>query len=174
MPFRRELLISLAVLFGGVIAISGGLYVLDGDLGTQAARIVLDRALIAQRTQTISGLAELKRDSPQAKAYRDAMNVLLVTQDQLLDFPHWLDGLARSRSVALTFSFDPAPTMPQGDSPGFSGFSISVTGPIQNAVDFIRDAESRAPKFLVSLTNLDVTRSGSEYRIASHGQVYFK
>lgn len=168
------MLISLAILFGGTLVISAGFYFLSSDIDAQTAKIILDRALISQRSQAIAGLAELKRDEAQAKVYRDAMSALLVTQDQLIEFPHWLDDLARKRGVSLSFSFDPSPTLPQEGAPGYSGFSITVSGAIQSDIDFIRDVESRAPRFLVKLTNLDVTRSGAEYRIMSHGQVYFK
>ncbi len=172
--FRRELLTSAAILVGGVLAVSLGLYWLSNDLDDLTVKIVTGRAVIAKQTQIIGDLAELKRDSIQARVYAQAISGLLVTKDQLIDFPHWLDELARSRHVDLSFSFDNTPVPAQGDLPAYNGFSIGVGGALENDIDFIRDIESRAPRFLVNLTSFEVVRNGSDYRITSHGQVYFK
>jgi len=150
------------------------LYFLSRDLQFQAEKIVADRALINRRAAVLGALADLKRDAPQADVYKRAMDKLLVSQDQLLDFSRWLDGLARVRQIGLNFSFRGSQVAPQGDAPGYIAFSLDLAGKLNNLVEFLKDLESLSPRFLVGLDGVDLTGDGSSYRILSQGKVFFR
>ncbi len=166
--------ISVALIVGGIAALSFALYVLSGDIVTEADKIIADRALIARRAQGIGALADLKRDAILAQSYKDAMTKLLVPQDKLFDFPHWLDGLASSRHVSASFSFDGTQSLPQPNFPGFNGFNLSVSGNnMQDVIDFIKDVEFRTPEFLVDISSFDITKNGDNYSVAMRGRIFF-
>ena len=156
------------LLFGAV------LYFLSRSLSLEANEIAADRLLISQRVAAIAAFAGSKTDAPKAGIYLEAMNKLLVSQDQLIDFPRWLNGLARVRQVGINFSFRGNQTPPQGDSPGFISFSLDLTGESSNMIDFIKDVEFRSPRFLAVMDNFDLTRNDSGYRILANGRVFFK
>ncbi len=173
--FRKELIIGAAIFFGGMLIITAGLYFLSNDITSKASTIVIDRALIGDRAQAIESLAGLKKNLSEAERYQKAIDKILVPQDQLIDFGRWLDGLARTRQVALSSAFDGTEVLPQAETLGSIGFSIDVSGALPNLLDFIRDVEVRSPRFLVDMVSFDMTRlSGSDYRATSRGRVYFK
>lgn len=172
--FRRELLISLFVIIGGLLIFSATLYLLSSDLSARAEKIVADRALISQRSAALEFLAESKKNTPRADVYKQAMDRILVSQDQILDFSRWLDGLARVRQVGLSFSFQGGQVSPHGDAPGYIGFSLDLNGKLDDLTNFLKDIEFQSPGFLINLDNFDLSRNGSNYRILTQGRVFFK
>lgn len=172
--FRRQLILGLEIIAGSVLIFGAGLYLLADDLENKSEKIVTARALISQTAATIEALADLKNDAPKADAYRRAIDKILVSQDRLLDFPRWLEGLARGRKVALTFSFQGSQVKPLDNAPGHIGFSLDIRGALANLTEFLKDVEFQSPRFLVSLDNFNLNGSGSSYRITSQGKVYFR
>ncbi len=172
--FRRELIVSLAIVGGSILIFASILYFLSEDLSFQAEKVVADRALINQRAAILGALADLKKDASQADIYKRAMDKILVLQDQLLDFPHWLDGLSRAHQVGLSFSFQGSQVPPQGETPGYIAFSLDLTGKLGDLIDFLKDVEFQSPRFLVSLDNVGLTKGDSAYRISSQGRVFFR
>ncbi|HUZ92986.1 MAG TPA: hypothetical protein VNG29_03250 [Candidatus Paceibacterota bacterium] len=172
--FKRDLMISAAIFAGAVLAISASLYFFANDLTAKVSSISADRVLIAERATAVGSLADLEKGVAQAKGYQAAMDQLLVPYDQLIAFPQWLDGLATAHKVALSFSSDKTLSGTSGALPAYNGFSMSVTGNLNDDIGFVRDVESNAPRFLVSFTNFDVTHEGAQYKISLAGQVYFK
>jgi hypothetical protein len=172
--FRRELTISAIVIFGGLAIFSAVFYLLSSDLISQTGKIVADKALLAKRTATLEALASLKKDAAGAVLYKQAMDRLLVSQDQLIDFPKWLDSLARVRQIGLNFSFTGDQVPPGIDTPGYIIFSIDINGALDNLIAFIRDIELQSPRFLVALSGFDLNKTDSNYRITSQGRVFFR
>lgn len=172
--FKRELVISFSIIGGSIIVFGIVLYFLSKDLTSRANKLTVDRLFISQRAATIAALASLKTDAPKADMYLQAMSKFLVSQDQLFDFPRWLDGIARSRQVGMNFSFQGSQTPPQGDMPGFISFSLDLSGELSNLVDFLKDIEFKSTRFLVAIDNFDLRRSDSGYRILANGKVFFK
>lgn len=172
--FKRELLIDFGIIVGSILFIGLGIYILSGMLSTQADKISAERTLITRKAAAIAGLASLKRDLPQAEIYKKSLDQILVSQDQLLDVPHWLDGLARGRRVALSFSFAGTQTQPSGNSPGTVPFSLDIGGTLDDLIGFVKDVEIEPPRFLMNLDGFSLNGSGSAYRITASGKVYFK
>ena len=173
--FRKELIISAAVFFGGMLIITAGLYFVSNNIASQVSTIVIDRALISDRSRAIESLAGLKKNVSEAERYQKAIDKVLVPRDQLIDFGRWLEGLARTRGVEVSSAFDGAEVQPSVGALGSVGLSIDARGALPNLLDVIRDVELRSPRFLVDLMSFDVTRvNASEYRIMSRGRAYFK
>jgi len=172
--FRRELLISLLIVGAAVVAFGLTFYFLTNDLDYQAQKIAFDRASLSQRTTLLSSLADLKRDAASAGVYRQAIDKILVSQDQLIDFPQWISNLARIRQVSLGFSFQGDQVPPQNGSLGYINFSLNASGNLDNLGAFVEDLELRAPRFLVVLDAVDLSGGGTSYRLLSQGRVFFK
>lgn len=157
------------------LAIStGALYFLSQDLRSQVDQIVAGRASISERALMLESLADLKRTASQADVYKRAMDTVLVTQDQLIDFPRWLDSLARGRGVVFNFNFTGDPVQPHDTNAGYIGFTLIVNGTLDKIIASMEDVESKAPRFLVELDNFDLSGGGSDYRIFSNGRVFFR
>lgn len=172
--FRRELLISSLIVGTAVVAFGLAFYFLTNDLSSQAQKIVVDRASLAQRTILLSSLADLKRDAAEAAVYSQAMDKILVSQDQLIDFPQWISDLARIRQVSLSFSFQGDQVPPQNGSLGYINFSLDASGNLDNLGAFVEDLELQAPRFLVVLDTVDLSGGGTAYRLLSQGRVFFR
>lgn len=172
--FNRELLISFVILFGGLIVVGAAFFLLSRDLALQAEKAATARELIRQRAMVLEVLAGLKKEAPQAVAYKAALNRVLVSQDQLLDFPRWLDGLARGRRVALEFSFRGSQVAPEGQKPGSVGFSADLSGGLSSIVGFLKDIELQSSRFLLGLENFELNGGGDSYVLKISGRVYFR
>ncbi len=93
------------MIFAGFVASAAAFYVLGIQLGSISAKIAREKGFMAQRTDAVGLLAELKKVAPEAEPYKQAMDSLLPTQDQLLDFPRYLDALAKNYSLSVSFNF---------------------------------------------------------------------
>jgi len=172
--FQRSVIIGLAIIVGALLVFTAAFYFVSQDLSYQADKITEARGYISERTRALESLASLKEDLAQADVYKQAMDRILVTQDQLIDFPRWLDSLARGRQVALSFSFAGDPVPSQGKAPGYVNFTFSVEGSFDELVAFMKDVEFQAPGFLVDLESVNLDMVGSDYKISSGGKVFFR
>lgn len=172
--FRRELIISVAIIAGALVIFGAAFYFLAGDLQFQSKKIVDVRAAIASRVATLDSLATLKGGAAPAAGYEQAIDRILVTQDKLLDFPKWLDGLARAHKVGSSFSFQGDPVLPQGNTPGYYSFSLNISGNLNDMADFMKDVEYQSPQFLTSLYGFDISGSGDNYAVVTSGKVFFR
>lgn len=172
--FRRGLIISSAIIAGSFLISGVAVYLIGLDLRLQADKIGTARALIANHSAVLASLAHLKNDAAQAASYKTALDKVLVSQNQLLDFKKWVDGLARTNGLEHSFSFQGEPVLPSGDSPGYYNFSLDASGPQRNLAEFMETIEYRSPRFLSSLSSFNLTRSGDNYRISTQGNVYFR
>jgi len=172
--FRKEVRKGILVILASVVVFGVSFYFFSKSLNSVTNDIVSDRLLIAKNSGVLENLAELKRGDQEAVHYQKAMEKLLVPKDQLLQFPGWLDGLARVRQVGLNFSFSGAEVAPQENYPGYINFSLDMTGSINALTSFLEDIELQPTRFLANLDSFEVTKSDSGYRITSSGKVFFK
>ena len=172
--FKKKIVISFSIIGVSIIGFGVAFYFLYVDLTAQTKKIYADRVAIAERANIIDSLSSLKRDSVEADTYRAAINQLLIPESQLLDFPRWIDGLARVRQVQSSFSFSGDQTQAAADAPGHISFSLGAQGSLPNIIDFLKDVEFRSPRFLVELDSIDATKNGVDYRVSTNGRVFFK
>ena len=172
--FRRSLIISLIAIFIGFIASAVIFYVLGIRLSSLSAKVAREKGLMAQRRDSVDILAELKKVAPEAEPYKQAMDSLLPTQDQLLGFPRYLDTLSKNYGVSLSFNFQGTPSVAQKDSPGSLGFVLSLTGQLSNNSEFLKALEAKSARFLLVVQNFSLSRSGGGYNMGVQGLVFFK
>lgn len=171
---RREFLISFGIIIGGLIVAGAASFFLSRDVAMQAGNAAEARELIRQRAATLGALADLKKGAPQAAVYRTALDKILVSEDQLLDFPRWLDGLARGRGVSLNFSFAEGQIQPEGQVPGSVGFSVDINGRLDSITGFLNDIELGPPRFLLGLEDFKLSGEGNGYSLKIKGRIYFR
>lgn len=172
--FRRQVVFSFSIIIGSFLVFAAVLYFLFLSLSAQSEEIIAAKAAIAEKTSTLGALTALKKEAPDAIRYEEALNRILVSRDQLLGFPGWLDSLARGRRVELQFAFGGGEADPSEVSAGYVEFSIDASGSLENLISFLEDAELKAPGFLAGLESFNLSGSGSDYRISAKGKVYFR
>lgn len=172
--FMRSLIISLLAIFAGFIASAAAFYVLGIRLSSLSAKVEREQGLITQRTDVIDILAELKKVVPEAEPYSQAMDSLLPTQDQLLDFPRYLETLAKNYGVSLSFNFQGESSAAQKDIPGSLGFALSLTGELSNNLEFLKALEAKSARFLLVVQNFGLNRVSGGYSMSVQGLVFFK
>ena len=74
----------------------------------------------------------------------------------------------------MNFSFSGSEIAPQENYPGYINFSLDIAGTFDAVTSFVKDIETGASRFLVSLNAFDTKRNGSGYRIIFQGKVFFK
>ncbi|MGC9968450.1 MAG: hypothetical protein ABSC29_01825 [Minisyncoccia bacterium] len=171
---RKQLWMSFGIVFGVVVVASVALYFLLSDLDAQAARIVSDKALVAQRVAVVSALASLKSDAVQAAQYADAMNKLLPSHDELIGFPQWIASAGQEHNVSVSIVFRGNNTVATNALPGSDGFSLGASGAATDIVAFLSDLETRSAGFLLSIDSFDLTSNGSSYQLSAQGRVFSK
>lgn len=169
---KKQLWISFSLVLATLIIASVALYYIAGDIAVKADKIVSDRTLIDQQTGAIAVLTNLKAQEPQAMSYEAAMENLLPTQDGLIGFGDWLNGIAATNQVSANFSFQENATLATANTPGDTGVSLSVSGPISNIENFLEDVESSSPGFLVSIDSFDLSQSNGSYQLTAQGDTY--
>lgn len=172
--FRRQVIASIVAVAGAFLVFGAALYFVSSDLDKNSNRVYLDRTAAATRSAALESLAALKSGLNQSSKYRQAMSKILVTQDQLIDFPRWLGRLAQVNQVSENASFQGSQSAPQGKTPGYIGFGMSASGPWGNLSAFLKDVEYRYPQFLVNFDTVDLTQGNNSYSILVNGRVFFE
>ena len=172
--FKHELLVGLSIIFGGILVFGITSFLLSVDIDTQAKEAAFARALIAERGAAFGALAELKQGASEAARYKEAMNKILVTQDQLIDFPRWREGLARGRGLSFSFSFQGGPTGASDSLPAYIPFSMRAAGGQENIIGFLKEVELQSPRFLINLETFSVRGGGGGYEFSGNGKVFFR
>ena len=170
--FKKQLWISFGIIFGAIAVASIALYFLSSDLDAQAAKIISDKTLVAQRAAIVGVLASLKSNAVQATQYADAMNKLLPSHDELIGFPQWIASVSQAHNVSVSVVFRGDNTTATNSTPGSDGFSLSATGAAADIVAFLNDLEARSPGFLLAIDSFDLTNNASSYQLSVQGRVF--
>ncbi len=172
--FKRELIIGISVIAGSILAfllVSG---YMTNNLSVLADNIAASRFLLAKRAELLENLADIKKSSSEATLYKQKMDALLPTQEQLLNLPQILNGLASAHGVSFSFSFRGTPTLPQGGSPGSIIFAMDSSGSLDALLLFLNDIEPKATRSILSLDNFDLTKVDQGYHLVAQGRAFFQ
>ncbi len=172
--FRRSLIVSLIVIIAAFVVSAVAFYILGIRLNSISSEIGTKNGLIAQQIGVVDILTNLKKVAPEAEPYKQVMDSLLPTEDQLLDFPRYLDALAKNYGVSLSFNFQGEPRKAQKDSPGSLGFALNLTGQLSNNLEFLKALEAKSARFLLVVQNFGLSRVGGGYNMRLQGLVFFK
>jgi len=171
---RKVLIDSLIILISAGLLIFG-IYWFSNDLKVATLEIVSLRSRIAQQSQGIESLVELRKMSGEAQIYSKQLDDILPPEDALLNYQTWLEGLAKIRQVKLEFSFSGQKVAPQANVAGSQAFILNLESNFDNIKKFLEDVESKSGKFVSSLDNINMTRlNPGIYRVSMQGKVFFK
>ena len=171
---RRTVWLNIGFIALISIVFGVALYFMDREFLFRAGSVYADRSIIQGQAWSVGMLAVLKQAAPEAKRYEERLRLLLPAKDELLDFPRRLDGVSRAHQVSQTFSFRGNAVSPQGNEPGYIGFTIDAVGSYTNVVNFFRELEVKSTRFLVSIDSLDISRSDPQYRARAEGKIFFR
>ncbi len=172
--FGRTIITGAISIVASIVVLGSLLYFLSGRVGGEAVKIVSDRGIIHKNSQLIEGLASIKANAPEIGKYAQALGVLLPAEDELVNFSTWLDGLSRARQVSESFSFQGKVVESSQSEAGYAGFSLDASGAYDNLVNFLKDVESKAPRYLVAFDSFDLKRGTGGYRALIRGRIFFR
>jgi hypothetical protein len=172
--FNWYLLVSFGIILGTVVIATVAFYFLIGDITSRSSAISADRTLVANQNNSLATFAEIEQDSVEAAEYKTAMDKLLPAQNELIDFPQWLQNVAATYNVTVNFSFtaDTVPATPT--NPGTIGFSLTAEGGNNDVISFLKDLESQAPGFLLSFNSFNLTQNGGPLNVVIGGNMFFR
>lgn len=172
--FRRQVIVSLIIILGSAGVAIAAISWLKRDIQFQAGKIFDDKNLISKRVAILADLAELKKLTSKADAYKRAMNAIMLTHEDLLNFPRRLEDLARVHRLGISFSFRGEEVKPQENKPGYVNFNVDVVGAVDNLISFIKDVEYRSLGFIATFDSVDFLKSGDNYKASLQGKVFFR
>jgi hypothetical protein len=116
----------------------------------------------------------LETTAPEAALYEAAMEKLLPDQYGLVDFGPWLTKLGNQYGVTASFSFQGNPSAPPAGTLGSAPFSLTAQGDsIQSLTNFLKDIESQAPGYLLSISSFDLSNSANP-SLTAQGTLFFR
>jgi hypothetical protein len=172
--FKKYAWISFGIIFSTIIISAIALYFLAGDITARASAIAGNRLKIVNQYDDLASYAEIKRDAPEAAQYKTAMDELLPTQEELIQFPQWLETTAGTYNVTTDFSFGAVAPAAASTTPGTAAFSLTVQGKNDDIISFLTYLESRASGFLLSFDSFDFSESDAGVKATVDGQIYFR
>lgn len=172
--FRNKVLTNAGIIVGSFLVFGVVFYFLASTLQAKSAEVIRDRKVVNDRSYALLNLSDLKKEAPQAEEYKKKIEALLPNQDSLLGFPQFLDSLSRAHQVDLNFSFTGSTVPPAGDTAGSVGFTIALTGTMQNITDFIDDVEFHATRFLMGVDTVDIVPESQDYKATLHGRAFYR
>jgi hypothetical protein len=174
MNINRQIWISLSIIVGSLILAAAAIYFMSLGIASTVNKIVADRAVVEQQASALGIIAALKSQEPQANVYAAAMDSVLPTQSELLQFSPWIQKIAQNDSVTVQVAFE-GTSVPSGENiPGNEAFSLTINGSLNEIADFLSDIETKQPGFLLNITSYDLTYQNSDYQMAGQGVAYFK
>lgn len=172
--FRQKIILGSLITITVIAVLISVIFWISARLDEEVDKIVTDRGIIQKHSQLIESLANLRTIEPEVSKYKKALNALLPPKDELVNFSKWLDGLARAYQVSENFSFQGEASPPSENQAGYINFNLDSRGAYDNLVNFLKDVESQAPRYLISFDDFDFRREGDIYRITLHGRIFFR
>lgn len=168
-------LLNIGIIVVSLVGFALVLYWISGKIQAQAKAIADARSELLLASRSSELLAQFKSDQPEAQRYLQLVQTFLPGNEQLLDFPAWLNGLAANYKLPLDFRFQSEPVSPQGNTPGYIPINFQTTGSFDTLTAFLEQLELKAPRYFISLDNVDLqVQSNGDYQMTCQGKVYFK
>jgi hypothetical protein len=173
--YARNLWINGTVIFLSIFAAFALVYWFGARLRQETDRIGELRGLIHRRSETLQVLAELQKDAPLARLYQERLDLYLPTEDQLLDFPRWLESFAKVYNVNFTLAFQGGLIAATAEAPGYVPFILTLEGAYDGIRAFLEQLEFNPQKFLMAFSSADLVRfEGNRYRVFVGGRVFYR
>ena len=93
--FKKSLWLGIGIITFSMIVFGVAFYILAGDIGSTTNAIIQGRDAITNQSAFINSYSNLKANVPPVSAYQGAMDQLLVSQDNLIEFPSQLGVISK-------------------------------------------------------------------------------
>lgn len=173
--FKKELFLGLGIVIISLVAFFVIFGQLESKLSSLSTSVSSAQTSINHKSQLLADLAELKRNSGQANEYKRKMEALLPERDQLYNYQRYLENLAAPRKLNVNFNFQGEPIAATPTAPGSASFNLDISGSLEGILLFMRDAELKTTRNIMSVENFDLTREESgSYKLQIFAKTYFR
>lgn len=169
MDFKKRLTIHIGVPLAVFILLLASFFFIGGDIAVRAERIKQLRGEISFRSQANQSLASLRRDAQKASDYVFILDNILLSRDQLLDFPRRTEAVALQNNVSFSFGFG-GETPKDGADFGTINFSASSAGSFDNLLNFLKYIENSG--YFVKIESFDLQRKESNFQGSFSGKIF--
>ena len=165
---KKELLHFWVTL--GVVALLGLLtFLLGADMSRLANKIQQAREEHAGRVAAVSAFATLQSDAIRARPYSNALENILPTKDNLIEFPKEMKELGRRNGIDVAITFG-AEAQSSGKSPGSIRFAMTADGSYDGIVAWMSAVEHS--RYIVGWNSVDVVEQKGRYHASIDGRVF--
>jgi hypothetical protein len=172
--FDKYLIFNFGGIFLAIIIAFVAYSFISQDIATKTNKLISDEALISKQNNALASFSKIKEEITQITPYQSVMDKLLPSQNELINFPDWLQSAAGTFNIAETFSFASG-TVPAKDlTPGSVNFSLVVDGMANDDLSFLKYIESSAPGYLLTFTSYSLVNNTNDTKITLNGKIYFK
>ncbi|MBI5079545.1 hypothetical protein HZB06_02685 [Candidatus Wolfebacteria bacterium] len=169
MDFKKRLTINIGISSAIFVLMLASFFFIGGDIAARAEKIKQLRGEINFRSQANQSLALLRRDAQKASAYVSVLDDILLSRDQLLDFPRQIEKLAFQDNVSFSFGFG-AETPKNGADFGAINFSASSAGSFDNLVIFLKHIENSG--YFMKIESFDLQRKERDFQGSFSGKIF--
>lgn len=174
--FQKKLLKSAGLALAIIATLSFALWLVSSGVVSLSERISSLRKEYFIKSQGLSALGELRKDSQKALYYYTLINNVLPKREELYFFSNEISLLAQTRGVGKPVFSYTAETPPSDTSPGRASFNIAFEGRYADILGFFEAIEST--RFFVRIKNVDLVRAdaavGNTFRGTLTGEIYFQ
>ena len=178
---RRQIIVGFCIIFGSMAIAGAAFYFLTGYITTTAAKIVSDKSQIVQQTEMLGNVAALKEEVGQSTPYKAAMDQLIPSSDDLINFDKWISNIAAGYQVQVTPAFQgtPGPAALDGESGtgilNAQGFTLTANGTTANLTNFLKYLETQSAGFLLQVSTFQLTTGQSNgTQLVVNGFIYYR
>ncbi len=172
--FKVRFWIGAGVIVSSIVAALVAFSYFSGAISAEADQIVMAKTKAGNDASSLASLASLETAAPQAAQYDVAIKQLIPDQSGLLGFSAWMGQAAARFQVNATVSYQGNPTLPSGDTPGNTGFTLTAQGSGGSMVPFLDYIAAKAPGFIISFTSVDFTNDRNQETVTAQGIAYFR
>jgi Tfp pilus assembly protein PilO len=162
--FQKQILKHLAISATGIIILFIILILVKGDVGRRADLAEGLKATLAGHNQATESLIRLKAGEKEASSYLATLKNQLPFEEELINFPKEIIGLAERDKVELGFTFGGRGTE-ELDQLGSLSFSMSSSGTYDDTLAFLKRIESH--RYFISLDSISLTQKSESENLFS-------
>lgn len=173
-PFRKKLLIRLAVGGGVIVALAATLLILGSYIGNASGRIAAARVELLERAASVRSLAVLRETwRSRAQGHLNVLYNVVPEKDALIGVSKDFQSLASQTRTEYSFGFLGEAGGSEGGISAL-GFRLTLRGDMANIFSFIE--KFAGFPYLSNIDNFTIERKGPESRseLLAQGRIFFR
>lgn len=169
--FRNQFIVAISIAGGITLLLIVILIVLGSKISNTTYDILSQKTEIMARQQKVEALSTLEKDAASAQKYVSILENSLPTKDELITFNQELDAIAKRTNTNVSFAFGAETGAITGGVQSIT-FQIVINGNVEQILNFFR--EMNKSRFIINVSDMDLTKQGSIFKGILGGQVYFQ